>query len=276
VTARLYEGPADIASIVRDVYHPDPVLFTMELASLARDTLTANQILLSIDDGHHVIGAAMRRRGARLLVSGLPPAVASEAAEALVQLELPGLRGTPTTAAAFTQAWSQATGARAEQGRSDTLYRLRDFNPPAGVAGGPRAATEDDAELVAGWLVAFGVEALGEQSNIAAGHETFRRIAASGGQLALWTVDDAPVAMARVHAPAVGVSRIGPVYTPPQSRGNGYGAAVTSEAVQHAKSLGARDVVLFADVANPGSNRIYQRMGFVAVDGNVEYVFTPA
>jgi hypothetical protein len=87
VTARLYEGPADVASIVRDVYHPDPVLFTMELAAgLARDALTAHQILLSIDDGHRVIGAAMQRRGARLLVSGLPPASASAAAEALASI----------------------------------------------------------------------------------------------------------------------------------------------------------------------------------------------
>ena len=36
------------------------------------------------------------------------------------------------------------------------------------------------------------------------------------------------------------------------------------------------DIVLFADVANPGSNRIYQRLGFVPVDQNVEYDFTTA
>jgi predicted GNAT family acetyltransferase len=32
--------------------------------------------------------------------------------------------------------------------------------------------------------------------------------------------------------------------------------------------------VLFADVANPASNRIYRRLGFVPVAENVQYAFT--
>jgi predicted GNAT family acetyltransferase len=87
-------------------------------------------------------------------------------------------------------------------------------------------------------------------------------------------VGGAPVSMARVHAPAAGMSRIGPVYTPPAERGRGLGAAATAAAVQRAHRRGARDVVLFADVANPGANRIDRRLGFVPVAENVEYAFT--
>lgn len=246
----------------------------MELPFLRTGALSADQILLSIEAGDAVEGAAVRRPGAVLLVSGLRPEHATEAAAALARVDLPGLRGTPAIAAAFSQAWAEETGASATPSRTDTLYRLDEFSPAEGVTGVSRPAGEGDAELVAGWLVAFSAEALGESSDIASGRETFLRIVASGGRLALWTVNDEPVAMARVHAPAVGVSRIGPVYTPPQHRGNGYGAAVTSAAVQHGHRNGARDIVLFADVANPGSNRIYQRMGFVAVNENVEYRFT--
>ena len=90
----------------------------------------------------------------------------------------------------------------------------------------------------------------------------------------LWTVDGAPVAMARVHGCLLGMSRIGPVYTPPENRGNGYGATVTAEAVKHAQREGARDVVLFADVDNPVSNRIYRRLGFVPVAEHVQYAFS--
>ncbi len=89
----------------------------------------------------------------------------------------------------------------------------------------------------------------------------------------LWTVNRAPVAMARVHGCLLGMSRIGPVYTPPESRGHGFGAAVTAEAVRHAQRDGARDVVLFADVANPVSNRIYRRLGFVPVAESVQFAF---
>jgi predicted GNAT family acetyltransferase len=80
--------------------------------------------------------------------------------------------------------------------------------------------------------------------------------------------------MARVHGCLLGMSRIGPVYTAPASRGHGYGAAVTAEAVRDAQRQGARDVVLFADVANPVSNGIYRRLGFVPVAENVQCAFT--
>lgn len=67
----------------------------------------------------------------------------------------------------------------------------------------------------------------------------------------------------------VGASRIGPVYTPPEHRGHGYGAAVTTAASQLAVRAGADAVVLFADVDNPVSNRIYRRIGFEAVAENM-------
>ena len=67
-----------------------------------------------------------------------------------------------------------------------------------------------------------------------------------------------------LRAPAAGVSRIGPVFTPRSSRGRGYGSAVTAAAAHLARRGGVDDVVLFADLANPTSNAIYQRIGFEA------------
>ena len=53
---------------------------------------------------------------------------------------------------------------------------------------------------------------------------------------------------------------------PPDSvRGHGYGSAVTAAAARQAWLGGAHDVVLFADLANPISNAIYQRIGFEPV-----------
>lgn len=273
MTVRLHDASADVASIVRAVYQADPVSFTMELTSLPTGRLAADQMLLSVDDGQRVTGAALHRTGTRLLVSGLPPDSTWEAATALAMTDVAGVRGTPSTATVFSQAWSEVVGASMEKSRVDTLYRLDDFRPTGGVAGVARLVGDDDEEMVAGWLDAFGVEALGAPSDVTVGRDTFRKIAAAGGQLTLWTVHGEPVAMARTHAPALGVSRIGPVYTPLQHRGNGYGAAVTTAAVLHAHGMGAREVVLFADVANPGSNRIYRRLGFVPVHEHVEYDF---
>ena len=76
-----------------------------------------------------------------------------------------------------------------------------------------------------------------------------------------------------LRAPAAGVSRIGPVFTPVGPRGNGYGSAVTAAAAQLAHRSGTADVVLFADLANPSSNAIYQRIGFEAVADSVRIDF---
>jgi predicted GNAT family acetyltransferase len=70
------------------------------------------------------------------------------------------------------------------------------------------------------------------------------------------------------------VSRIGPVFTPRDWRGRGYGSAVTAAAANLARLDGVDEVVLFADLANPTSNAICQRIGFEAVGDSVRVDFT--
>ena len=76
-----------------------------------------------------------------------------------------------------------------------------------------------------------------------------------------------------LRAPAAGVSRVGPVFTPRSSRGRGYGSAVTAAAASLARRDGVDDVVLFADLANPTSNAIYRRIGFEAAGVSVRVDF---
>jgi len=106
--------------------------------------------------------------------------------------------------------------------------------------------------------------------------EGARRAAERGATSLLWTVDGSPVAWA-AHSAVIGaMARIGPVYTPPPLRGNGYGAAVTAAAVRSAQAAGARDVVLFTDAANPTSNGVYRRLGFVERGHFAEIALSPA
>jgi predicted GNAT family acetyltransferase len=69
--------------------------------------------------------------------------------------------------------------------------------------------------------------------------------------------------MAGFTRPAAGLARVGPVYTPLEHRRHGYGAAVAAHATQAALDAGAAQVVLYADLANPTSNAIYQRIGYL-------------
>jgi predicted GNAT family acetyltransferase len=83
------------------------------------------------------------------------------------------------------------------------------------------------------------------------------------------------VSLAGVHDPAYGVGRVGPVYTPPAHRGRGYGAAASAVAARRLLDGGAGQVMLFTDLANPTSNRLYRRIGFERVGTATSWIFEP-
>lgn len=85
------------------------------------------------------------------------------------------------------------------------------------------------------------------------------------GGLTLWETDGVPVSLAGVSRRVAGTVRVANVYTPPEHRGQGYAAAVTAEVSRVAREDGAREVLLFTDLANPTSNGVYRRVGYEAV-----------
>lgn len=275
VDARIHDDADDFGSVARWVYRRDPVAFTSELTALRASRRCRDGIFVSVNDCDGAMGAALQLPGEALLVSGLPPAMAKTAAVEVstVRATLPTVRGTAATATAFTDAWCAATGARAVETIGRTLYRLDELVPPRGVPGVSRLAGAADADLLVEWLDGFLADAVDAAPDPAARRDYLTDVIGDGGHVVLWAVDGAPVGMARVHAPAAGMSRIGPVYTPPDRRGRGFGAAVTAAAVRHAHRRGAEHVVLFADVVNPGANRIYRRLGFVPVADSLEFTY---
>ena len=79
--------------------------------------------------------------------------------------------------------------------------------------------------------------------------------------------------MAGLTRLSAGQVRVGPVYTPPGLRGNGYAGAVTCEVSQAARDAGAGQVLLFTDLANPTSNALYQRLGYEPVEDRAVWSF---
>ena len=90
----------------------------------------------------------------------------------------------------------------------------------------------------------------------------------------LWEADGGPVSIACNTMPVTGMVRIGPVYTPPEARGHGYGSAATAALSQRLLKAGAEEVVLYTDLANPVSNSIYQRIGYRPVEDRVVLAFS--
>jgi len=178
-----------------------------------------------------------------------------------------------TTAPSFAAAWERYTGQPARVGRRSRLYRLGRLLPPdPAPPGRARVATTADSGLLLDWLEAFGREADGH-----GGPDLQRTVAdrLSYGGLTLWE-SGGPVSMAGVTRAVAGQARVGPVYTPPERRGKGFGGAVTAAVSQAAKDAGVGEVLLYTDLANPTSNALYQRLGYEPVSDSVQLLFLSA
>ncbi|MFE7573544.1 GNAT family N-acetyltransferase [Streptomyces sp. NPDC057521] len=199
----------------------------------------------------------------RLIVTPLTPEEAGSLAEHLraVGGPVPGVNADDATAAAFAEAWRGRTGAAPRLHERLRLYRLGELRrPEPAPEGRGRIAETRDRELVAGWYVEF-VRAIDGFGHRSPGAWADTRIA--GRRVVLWeTPDSVPVSMAALTPQVAGQIRVATVYTPAELRGRGYGAAATAHASRTALDEGAAEVLLFADLANPTSNGVYQRVGF--------------
>ena len=271
---RLHSSADEFRQIAEPLYRRDPVAHTIELTLLAGVVLPADTFLMSVWAGGTAVGAALQTPSYPLACNGIPveaigPVVADLAG---LRPDLCGVRGDRGSAVAFADAWRAKTGQETTIGTEERLYRLGRLQAPEGVAGEPRDATAPDRGLLANWVGLFFEDAFGDAPNDR-GEAFVDSSQRAGHRFLLWEVDGAPVGMAMLRIPASGVSRIGPVFTPRDQRGHGYGSAVTAAAVQLAHRNGTPDVVLFADLANPTSNAIYQRIGFEAVADSVRIDF---
>jgi hypothetical protein len=179
------------------------------------------------------------------------------------------------TATAFAETWQQHTGASPVPFWRTHLYRLGTLTPPQPRPEGQgRIAGGKDHEHVVRWCREFCVN-VGEQSSIDlidAGSWADSRF--GDRHFTFWeTPDGTPVSMAAATAMIGGMIRVDPVYTPVHIRGRGYAGAVTVEVSRAALTAGATDVVLFTDPANPTSNALYQRIGYVHVADFAGYKF---
>jgi hypothetical protein len=202
-----------------------------------------------------------------VLCTRVPAEAAADLADALVARGRTAehFSAAEETATAFAARWTELTGTLAQVHERIRLYRLGTFTPPKGIDGRARTATRDDRDLCIRMFHGFRDELGGGPQDIPG---TVDDRLAFGG-ITLWDVDGVAVALAAMNHPVAGAARIGPVYTPPEFRRNGYAAGATAARTTAALDDGATEVLLFTDLANPTSNAVYQRLGYEAVQDRV-------
>jgi GNAT superfamily N-acetyltransferase len=278
--ARIHEDLREFWDIAGPLYLADPVRHTVALTATRRVLETSDPrdippVLLTVWDSGRLVAAALRTPPWPLAVSGLTEDTMEPAAAALLEVDpdLPRVFGPRDVAVPFAEAWAKLTGTTINESMAGRLYRLGRLEPPS-VPGEARSVTsEADIARAAGYRDDFELEAVGFLRQPGTAVSDVRRSMAVGNAHQFWEVDGRVVAYAAVGTPINGMSRLGPVYTEPEERGHGYGSAITASLSQWALDAGAENVVLFADLANPTSNAIYQRIGYRPVYDTADLEF---
>lgn len=192
-----------------------------------------------------------------------------------VHEHLPGLDavlGPIPEIASYITEWKRLTGRETRPVNPQRIYRLEQVRPPVGVPGTVQVAEERDRPLAVDWAERFGEDAGLQPIPPGMAEEIVDRHLALG-TLYFW-VDRTPVSMAAMTGETPNGMRVNLVYTPPDRRRRGYGAAITAAVSQRILDRGKRWCFLYTDLRNPTTNHIYQAIGYRPVRDAHYYALT--
>jgi predicted GNAT family acetyltransferase len=165
---------------------------------------------------------------------------------------------------AFADAYCSIVGGTWSQRFDQGIYALQRVRDVPQPTGGARAAGPGDEDTILSWLRPFADEADHEADWDEAGARRRLRSRLSGRSgegYWLWC-DPKPVSMTGVAGDTPSGARIGPVFTPPEHRRQGYATALVAHVSETVLERGKRHCFLYTDMENPTSNAIYQRIGY--------------
>ena len=225
--------------------------------------LEATRYLATVDGGH-VLGIAMQTAPDRQLVlqgcdREAAPAFAVDFAATARPLS--GLVGERAVCEAFLGAWSAAHDDRYElwvHMRNHCLTAVAADLPPC--AGSMREADETDADWVVAQQIAFVNEVRIPETPDRVERVVRPRI--TQRRFRIWDHGGVAVAYAGFSDAGDAGARIGPVWTLPAHRGQGYATALVAALARELLARGKHELFLVTDIANPTSNAIYARIGF--------------
>lgn len=221
--------------------------------------------------GDSVAGAAIHTPPYPLAITAFPTSGMERLAECLIDRnrEPAGVVGPATDAEGFAGVYCTAAGDRScRVEKKMRIYRLDRVVHPPPCGGCLRAAVTGDLALAAEWTRRFHNEVREKGVD----HEAVARNAIADGRLFFWKTDR-PVSMGAWVRDTGNARAVGLVYTPQEERNRGYASACVAALCGEALSRGSSFCVLYADLANPTTNRIYQKIGFREVAEAAHLVF---
>jgi ribosomal protein S18 acetylase RimI-like enzyme len=169
-----------------------------------------------------------------------------------------GVVGVDRTTDWFVERAAELGAAFAEPTRQ-RLHVLRGAPKYPGASGRARGVEAIDVPRVADYLEAFTREALPHDP--VPPRPALEKRAATD-PFVVWDVAGEVVSVAGIVRRTRNTAAIAWVYTPPELRGRGYAGSATAAVVERIFAEGRSAACLYTDLANPASNRCYEKIGF--------------
>jgi len=180
--------------------------------------------------------------------------------------ELTGVTTEKTLAEYFAKEYTSRRGITFTTTMNQRIYELTAVNPDVQRFGSLRLLEEKDMYFFPYWVEAFhAAKSYGNTEMSIPQDAELYRYRLSAKKLYVLEDNGIPVSMAgytREMQTAIGVAF---VYTPPYYREKGYATSCVAQISQIALEKGFTKCVLYTDLANPTSNSIYQKIGYVPV-----------
>jgi uncharacterized protein len=265
--------------------HAGPLLYKNEpenslmLGTCENLTITppkTEPVLLRLLENGVTVSAAIQTPPLNLILTSANRLQVETLAHYLTEnnLSVPGVAGPAAVAEAFAEYWSQLNVKTHHLGMSQKLYKLEKVNFPPAVNGEFEVVSQHKLNMVTAWLMAFAKESLpeSERRDENAWREYAQRMI-NNKHAHFWTVNKNPVAVACASRPTANGMSVSFVYTAPEFRKNGYASALVAQLSQKILNMGMKFCVLYTDVTNPSSNKIYQTLGYSEISESRQYCF---
>jgi len=246
------------------------VLLSNAARRARREQINEADLWLWVEAGNEVVAAALHTPPHGAYLSTGP----SEAMRLLAKMLweqrpwLPGVAGPTPSPEDFADEWANLGGPPAVLESREGTYVAGRVDAPADVLGALRIAELRDADLLRAWAAEFMAE-----TGLTTSDEDLIGPRIEAGRMFVWEADGQAAAMAAVTDPHGGVSRVHLVFTPPQHRKQGFASACVAAITSRELANPGRLCMLYTDVENPTSNKIYQEVGYHRVGDTVQLRF---
>lgn len=226
----------------------------------------------TIHRANRVVGCAFRTPPLRLAITRMPldaiPLLAENAGD--VSGSLPGVGGPIEEAKRFAEVWT-------DKHKMDWRVRMRMrihvitqvYFPEKRPNGVLRPPLEGESPLIREWSQRFV-----EDTGISQTPEELVDHWLASGHFYIWEDEEARCMVAAGRDTPHGKC-VNAVYTPPLQRRHGYASVAVATLSHQLLSTGSKFCCLYTDCANPTSNSIYKRIGYLPVRDDVEIDFLP-